>query len=62
MTALIADAAATERMRQLYRRLYEWEGCEDCVAALERGNPATFDGVWGSSCALVAAALHRRAG
>jgi transcription-repair coupling factor (superfamily II helicase) len=62
MTALIADAAATERMRQLYRRLFEWEGCEECVAALMSGNPATFDGVWGSSCALVAAALHDRAG
>ncbi|HZL88548.1 MAG TPA: transcription-repair coupling factor [Pirellulaceae bacterium] len=61
MTALIADAAATERMRQLYRRLFQWDGCVECVAALERGNPATFDGVWGSSCALVAAALHSRA-
>ena len=61
MTALIADAAATERMRQLYRRLFDWEGCDECVASLERGSPATFDGVWGSSCALVAAALHSRA-
>lgn len=61
MTALIADAAATDRMRQLYRRLYEWEGCGECVAALRAGKPATFDGVWGSSCALAAAALASRA-
>jgi transcription-repair coupling factor (superfamily II helicase) len=60
MTALIADAAATERMRQLYRRLFDWEGCVQGVAALERGDPATFDGVWGSSCALIAAALETR--
>ncbi len=61
MTALIADAAATDRMRQLYRRLFDWEGCGECLAALEQGKPATFDGVWGSSCALVAAALQTRA-
>ena len=60
MTALIADAAATERMRQLYRRLFEWTDFEPCVAALEAGKPATLDGVWGSSCALVAAALASR--
>jgi transcription-repair coupling factor (superfamily II helicase) len=60
MTALIADAAATERMRQLYRRLFDWEGCVQGVAALEEGGPATFDGVWGSSCALIAAALQTR--
>ena len=60
MTALIADAAATERMRQLYRRLFEWTDFGQCVAALQSGKPATFDGVWGSSCALAAAALASR--
>ena len=63
MTAGIADAAAaSERMRQLDCRLFDWAGFGECVAALEAGRPATFDGVWGSSCALVASALASRAG
>jgi transcription-repair coupling factor (superfamily II helicase) len=61
MTALIAEAAATEGMRQLYCRLFEWEDFGECVAELAAGRPATFDGVWGSSCALVGAALASRA-
>jgi len=44
-------------MRELARRLNEHEGFADVVSALSRGQPATLDGVWGSSCALVAAAL-----
>jgi len=44
-------------MRELARRLNEHDGFADVVSALSQGQPATLDGVWGSSCALVAAAL-----
>ena len=53
--------AASERLRELARRLNEHEGFADVVSALSRGQPATLDGVWGSSCALVAAELLRSA-
>ena len=53
--------AASERLRELARRLNEHEGFADVVSALSRGQPATLDGVWGSSCALVAAELARMA-
>jgi len=41
----------------LVRCLYEHDGFPVVVESLKSGNAATLDGVWGSSCALVAAAL-----
>lgn len=49
--------AAAERLQQLPRRLEALEGFKDVLAALSAGHPATIDGVWGSSCALLAATL-----
>ncbi|MCP4083391.1 MAG: transcription-repair coupling factor [Planctomycetaceae bacterium] len=46
------------RLQDLTRTLQQTEGWEKCLKALEEGQPASFDSVWGSSCALFAAALH----
>jgi len=47
-------------MRQLPERISSQEGFDQVLAALEQGRWATLDGVWGSSCALVAAEILRR--
>src|SRR5262245_20392761 len=57
MTAVSPHAAATERMRQLRNVLEQYAGFAEAVRALASGRPASFDGVWGSACVLVAAAL-----
>lgn len=44
-------------MRCLEKSLWESEGFGEAVAELAARRPATFDGAWGSSCALLAAAL-----
>ena len=44
-------------MCELVGRLERQEGFDEVVAGLKAGHAATLDGVWGSSCALVAAAL-----
>ncbi len=46
--------AAAERLLELSQRLNDQEGFAEAVAALSQGQDATLDGVWGSSCALVA--------
>ncbi|MGH7137224.1 MAG: hypothetical protein ACREHD_15890, partial [Pirellulales bacterium] len=50
---------ATERLWQLADRLEHTAGFAEVVASLQAGHGATLDGVWGSSCALVAATLAR---
>ncbi len=56
-TATIAPDPLTDLVGRLERQ----EGFDEVVAALSSGQAATLDGVWGSSCALVAAALARHA-
>ena len=51
---------AAEQLLQLSKKLANAAGFEKCVAALLQGEIATFDAVWGSSCALLAAALATR--
>ena len=51
---------AAEQLLQLSEKLANAAGFEKCVAALLQGEIATFDAVWGSSCALLAAALATR--
>ena len=46
-----------ERPFDLVGRLDRQEGFAEVVAELQAGHAATLDGVWGSSCALVAATL-----
>src|SRR3954453_12010005 len=57
MTAVLPHAAATERVRQLPKTLKNNADFQKAIEALAAGKPASFDGVWGSACALVAAAL-----
>ncbi|MBI1904504.1 MAG: transcription-repair coupling factor [Planctomycetia bacterium] len=58
--ALAPSAAqdASGQLKELAGRLTALAGFADVIAALKAGHGATFDGVWGSSCALVAAALE----
>jgi transcription-repair coupling factor (superfamily II helicase) len=60
MTNATPAAMASDGVRALARRLAAQHGFVDAVAALSRGDDVTWDGVWGSSCALVAAALVER--
>ncbi len=47
----------TDRLRELAAHLREHRGFSDVLASLEAGHGGTLGGVWGSSRALVAAAL-----
>jgi transcription-repair coupling factor (superfamily II helicase) len=58
MTAVLPHAAASERMRQLALQLEDYARFAEALAELAAGRPASFDGVWGSACALVAVGLH----
>ncbi|MCE5267392.1 MAG: transcription-repair coupling factor [Planctomycetaceae bacterium] len=60
MASAETAAVASERLMQLVGRLERQEGFAEVVESLEGGQAATLDGVWGSSCALVAAALAAR--
>src|SRR6186997_675851 len=57
MTAVMPHAVATEGLRRLPSTLKNYAGFGEVVGALSAGRPASIDGVWGSACALVAAAL-----
>ena len=61
MTARSPQEAAAERLRHLPANLTFYDGFAEAVAALSRGQPASFDGVYGSSCALIVAALAQHA-
>ncbi len=50
------------RLRELPGSLKRQPDFIDAVESLRAGSGATFDGVWGSSSALLAAALHEHAG
>ena len=59
----LLTASVTERLKDLPRHLETQDDFADVLAALAEGNSATCDGVWGSSCALLAASLaHHAAG
>lgn len=51
---------ASERLLDLPRCLLAHDDFAQALAALESGGQATFDGVWGSACALLAALLAER--
>ncbi len=53
----MAAASAADRLRELAAHLREHSGFSDVLASLEAGHGGTLGGVWGSSRALVAAAL-----
>ena len=52
---------ATDPLLALVGRLEAQEGFSEVVDSLKAGHAATLDGVWGSSCALVAASMARHA-
>lgn len=60
MTATAADIGSA-RLTQLAERLDAQEGYAEVIASLAAGHGAALGGVWGSSCALVAANLARHA-
>src|SRR5579863_4799884 len=57
MTDVATVTAAPGRLPDLAGRLEAAPGFADVLQSLQAGHGATFDGVWGSSCALVAATL-----
>ncbi|HVU89197.1 MAG TPA: transcription-repair coupling factor [Pirellulales bacterium] len=61
MTDAATETAAPGRLPNLTGRLEAATGFADVVASLRAGHGATLDGVWGSSCALVAATLAGQA-
>ena len=52
---------APAELKGLVARLAALDAFAEVVASLQRGHAATLDGVWGSSCALLAAAIQRHA-
>ena len=61
MADAVAAITAPDRLLELAGRLERQEGFAEVVASLKAGHAATFDGVWGSTCALVAATLAAHA-
>ncbi len=61
MATTVAATSVSDRLFELVGRLDRQEGFAEVVASLKSGDAATLDGVWGSSCALVAAALASHA-
>ena len=57
MTIAETTTAASDRLLGLVGRLNRQEGFAEVVESMLAGHAATLDGVWGSSCALAAAAL-----
>ncbi|MBN2577833.1 MAG: hypothetical protein JXB10_02495 [Pirellulales bacterium] len=52
---------ASGRLAELAGRLQQQAGFVEVTASLLAGHAATLDGVWGSSCALITAALLQQA-
>jgi len=61
MASVVTTTTSSERLFELVGRLERQEGFAEVVESLKSGHAATLDGVWGSSCALVAASLGAHA-
>ena len=61
MASADVAAVASDRLLELVGCLERQEGFAEVVDSLSGGQAATLDGVWGSSCALAAAALAAHA-
>ncbi len=61
MTVVSRASATPGQLHQLVGSIQRHEGFDQVVASLQAGHAATLDGVWGSSCALVVAALAAHA-
>ena len=60
-TVVEASTAAARELHSLADQLERHSGFADVLASLAAGHGGTLGGVWGSSCALVAAALEHHA-
>jgi transcription-repair coupling factor (superfamily II helicase) len=58
-TVVEASAAATGELHGLAEQLEQHAGFAEVLASLAAGHGGTLGGVWGSSCALVAASLEK---
>src|SRR5690242_7733617 len=56
-----AETDISGRLRELAGALHDEPGFAEVVASLKAGHGATLGGIWGSSCALAAAALEAEA-
>src|SRR5258708_35906210 len=61
MTASQTETEISGRLLELAGALYDEPGFAEVVASLKSGHGATLSGIWGSSCALAAAALDAEA-
>ncbi|NLS96156.1 MAG: transcription-repair coupling factor [Planctomycetaceae bacterium] len=57
MAEAAISSSASERLFDLVGRLAAQDDFGEVVREMQSGHAGTFDGVWGSSCALLAAAL-----
>ncbi|MEL7498219.1 MAG: transcription-repair coupling factor [Planctomycetota bacterium] len=57
MSQQTLDRGLTERLLSMPAKFATRAEFAECVQSLQRGESATFDSAWGSSCALLAAAL-----
>jgi transcription-repair coupling factor (superfamily II helicase) len=55
----VATASSARALRELAAQLEQQSGFAQVLNSLAQGDGGTLGGVWGSSCALVAAALQR---
>ena len=60
MPSTQASLNETERLRELSRCLATQDDFQHVITSLDSGESAALEGVWGSSCALVAAELLRQ--
>ena len=57
MAGTTPQARVADQLHELHNLFTQSPDFIDCVAELRTGSPATFDSVWGSSCALLTSAL-----
>ncbi len=57
MQNALSQQTVAKHLLDLPKRFSERPEFIECVDALRKGQPATFDSVWGSACALITAAL-----
>ena len=57
MVSVTPHAVAAQRLSELPRRLFDDQDFQTCLRGLADSKTASFDGVWGSTCALLVSAL-----
>ena len=57
MAGVTPHARVADQLLELHNLISENTDFADCVAGLKQNEPASFDSVWGSSCALLANSL-----